>query len=165
MVPQHEAVVLAQGDGKALWFLGSLTTVKVSGEQTSNEYALLEDVSPPGYGPPPHIHHAEDEAFYLLEGEMSVFCGERTWRVTPGAFVFLPRGIVHGFHIEGSTPARKLVIVTPAGFERFVEEMAEPAQELTLPPPAPPDMDKLRAVAAKYQIDVLIPSPAEPGRP
>lgn len=160
MASKSEAVALGQGEGKALWFLGSLTTVKVSGEETQQEYALLEEVSPPGSAPPPHIHHAEDEAFYLLEGEMSIFCGERSWRMTPGAFAFLPRGIIHGFRVEGSTPAKKLVIVTPAGFERFVEEMGEPAKALTLPPPEPPDMEKLMTIAAKYQIELKLPAPA-----
>jgi quercetin dioxygenase-like cupin family protein len=54
---------------------------------------------PAGFGPPPHLHHREDEAFYVLEGQMTVTCGEQTWTATPGSFVLLPRGIPHAFTV------------------------------------------------------------------
>ena len=72
------------------------------------------------------------------------------------------REIPHGFKIEGTVPARMLILCAPAGFEHFVLEMSEPAKDLTLPPPAP-DIGRLMAVAAKYKIDILGPLPKQPG--
>ena len=76
--------------------------------------------------------------------------------------MFGPREIPHGFNVVGTVPARMLVLCAPAGFERFVMEMAE---DLTSPPVAPPDTAKLAAVAAKYRIDLLGPLPEEAGLP
>jgi quercetin dioxygenase-like cupin family protein len=156
-----EPYLLNAGEGTALWFLGTLQTYKAVGSQTNHAFTLVECLLPPGFGPPPHIHQQEEEAFYLLEGELTVFCGERTWQVTPGSFVFLPRGIVHGFKVEGSVPAKMLQITSPAGFEHFATEVGEPAREAVLPPPGPPDVEKLLAVAAKYHLEIQIPPPGQ----
>ena len=148
-----EPYVLEAGEGSSLWFLGTLQTYKAQGSHTRNAFTVVECLLPPGFGPPPHIHHQEEEAFYLLEGELTVFCNDQTWKVTPGSFVFLPRGKVHGFTVSGSVPAKMLQITSPSGFEHFAAEMGEPAKELLLPPPEQPDMAKLLAVAAKYHIE------------
>jgi len=147
--------MLEAGEGSSIWFLGTLQTFKAVGEETSNAFTFIECLLPPGFGPPPHIHEQEVEAFYLLEGELAVFCGDRTWKLTPGSFVFLPRGITHGFTVAGSRPAKVLQITSPAGYEHFATEMGEPAKELVLPPPGPPDVEKLLALAAKYHIEIL----------
>lgn len=153
--------VLAPGEGQATWFLGTLMTLKAGAEQTSNAFTLLEWSAAPGFAPPRHVHHAEDEAFYILEGAMTVTCGNRSWEAEPGSFVFLPRGLVHGFTVTGTTPIRGLQLTVPAGFERFINEVGEPAQALTLPPPAAPDIEKLLAAAAKNGIDILGAPPGE----
>ena len=80
-------------------------------------------------------------------------CGDQTFTATPGSFVYQPRGIVHGFQVEGDQPARVLQITTPTGVESFFEEMGEPAKELTLPPPEPPNVEKMLALMAKYHIE------------
>lgn len=78
----------------------------------------------------------------------------------PGGYIFGPRGIPHGFRVEGTVPARILLLTTPGGgFENFILEMSEPASETNVPPAGPPDMDKLMSLAAKYQIDILGPLP------
>lgn len=151
--------VLAPGEGPATWFLGALMTVKAGGEQTGGAFTLLEWTAPPGFAPPRHIHQEEDEAFYILDGEMTVACGHQSWQATPGSFIFLPRGIVHGFTVTGPAPIRGLQLTVPAGFERFMVDVGEPAQALTLPPPAAPNVEKLLAAAAKYRIDILGPPP------
>ena len=88
---------------------------------------------------------------------MTFSCGELTFLATPGAFVFLPKGIPHAFKVEGSTPA-KMLLSYPAGLEKYFEELGEPAQERVLPPPpGPPDLAKLRAVASKYGLEILGP--------
>ena len=109
----------------------------------------------PGFASPYHTHHLEDEAFYVVEGEMAFVCGGNWTRAKPGTFVFGPRGIPHGFKVLGDARARLLLLCTPGGFEQFVMDLAEPA-------PAPPDMAKLVMVAAKYKIEIHGPLPEEP---
>ncbi len=153
--------LLALGEGRATWFLGTLMTVKAGGEQTAGSFTLLEWTAPPGFAPPPHVHHAEDEAFYILEGSMTVTCGDHSWQAGPGSFVFLPRGQVHGFTVTGTKPIRGLQLTVPGGFERFMDEVGEPARAPTLPPQGAPDIERLLAAAAKHRIDILGPSPSE----
>ena len=150
---------LAKEEGSAIWFLGSLTTVKAIGAQTRGAYGLIEQILPASFASPYHMHHNEDESFYVLEGEVTFFCDKKRWKAGPGAYLFLPRNIPHGFKVEDTAPARLLVLATPAGFEQFVLEMSEPAKDLTHLPAGPPDMEKLMALAAKYEIDILGPLP------
>ena len=160
---EHAPYTLAQDEGTAIWFLGTLMLVKAGAEATQNAFTLIEQLLPPGFAPPLHVHHAEEEAFYILEGRLAVTCGDRTWQVSPGSWVFLPRGVAHTFRVEGATPARLLQITAPAGFERFAAEVGEPAQAQTLPPPTPPDVQKLVAVAARYHIEIQTEIKAPPG--
>jgi quercetin dioxygenase-like cupin family protein len=139
--------------------LGSLMSLKASGEQTGGAFGLIEQVLPPGFAPPLHIHHHEDEAFYLLEGEMSFTCGDQTIRAKPGSFIFFPRDIPHWFRVEGTKSARLLQLNTPAGLERFFVEAGKPAKELVLPPAELPDLEKLVSIAAKYNLEILGPPP------
>ena len=150
---------LAAGEGDPIWFLDTLMTVKVDAAKTDGAYMLVECLLAPGFGPPPHTHHADDEAFYILEGELSGFCGDRTWRGGPGTFVFMPRGVPHTFKVESATPAKVLQLGNGSGFERFITEAGEPAQALTLPPtpPGPVEIGRMLATAPKYDIEILIP--------
>jgi quercetin dioxygenase-like cupin family protein len=156
MVPQPYA--LAREEGQALWFLDSLLIVKATGEQTGGAFGLIDNVMPPGDSPY-HVHHNEDEAFYVLEGEMTFYVGAEKIKAEPGTWVYGPREVPHGFRIEGVSPARMLLLNTPAGFEQFPVEVGEPARELTLPPAEPPDIERLMSVAATYDIEILGPLP------
>ncbi|MGH9664398.1 MAG: quercetin 2,3-dioxygenase [Bryobacteraceae bacterium] len=154
---QPQAV--AKDEGQAVWFLGTLAIVKATTESTRGAFGLIDSAIPAGFESPYHVHHAEDESFYVTEGDVMFICGGRKLRAGPGDFVFGPREIPHGFRIEGTGPARMLFLATPGGFERFMLEMSEPATELIIPPQAPPDMEKLARLAAKYSIDILGPLP------
>ena len=151
---------LSKDGGDAIWFLGGLMTVKASRTQTGNAFAIVEFTLPPGFAPPPHIHHMEDEAFYILEGAVTGFCGDQRWEAAPGSFVRLPREIAHGFTVEAGGPLKGLQITAPAGFERFMAEVGEPARSLSLPPPSAPDIGRLTAAAAKLGIEIVGQQPA-----
>jgi quercetin dioxygenase-like cupin family protein len=160
MATTVEAYALSRDEGTAIWFLGTLMTLKATGEQTKGTYGLIEQMLPPGFSPPLHVHHSEDEAFYLLAGEASFTCGDQTLKAKPGSFIFFPRDIPHWFRIEGTEPARLLQFNFPAGLEHFFLEVGEPALELTLPSAEPPDLEKLVSTAAKYHLEILGPPPA-----
>ncbi len=144
--------------GRSIWFLGMLITFKALGEETGGEYSLYEQPVPPQVGVPPHIHHSETEAFYVLEGEFEFIRGDRAVRAGVGGFVHVPRGVVHGFTNVGTTPARFVAISTPGGLhERLLSGLGEPAQTETLPPPPEgrPDVERITEIARKYDTEML----------
>jgi len=147
-------------DGDAYWFLGTLMIIKATGEDTGGAFSLLEQLAPPGFGPPLHIHHREDEPFWVLEGRVRFRCGDREFVMEGGGYVFLPKGIPHAFRIEGSTPARLMQMTLPPGFERIVQEIGVPAPARSLPPSganAPDLIERLIALGRKYHISVVGP--------
>jgi quercetin dioxygenase-like cupin family protein len=146
---------LAREEGRAVWFLGTLVMVKATGEQTGGAFGLIDNVMPAGFASPYHTHRNEDESFYVVEGEMSLYVGGERVKAGPGAFVYGPRGVPHGFEVEGTEPARILLQNHPAGFEGFPVEVGEPAEQLVLPEAEPPDMERLMAIAAKHDIEIL----------
>ena len=153
------------GEGEALWWIGMLATIKATAEQTGGQYTLLEILAPEGFASPLHVHHFEDESFYILEGEMTFYVGEQTIKAQPGSFLFGPKEVPHAFAVD-SGPARLLFVLSPAGFENLVREMGEPARELTIPPQAdePPDeaeMQRMAAIAARHGNEILGPPPGQ----
>jgi len=143
-------------------FLGMPTAMRATSETTNGAFGLIESwMMPPGFATPYHVHRLEDEAFYVLDGEFAVVCGD-TWMIAgPGTYVFGPRNIPHGFKVVGDAPARLLLLCAPAGFEKFVLDLSDPEPAPGVPPP-PPDMARLVATAAKYHIDILGPLPDSP---
>src|SRR5579864_9048091 len=160
MLTQQRPYALTQDEGQALWFLGNvLTRVKATGEQTGGAYGLVHQILPAGFASPWHLHHAEDETFYVLAGEITFLCGDTRVEGDAGTFVYGPRGIPHGFRVTASAPARLLLMNTPAGFEQFVLALSAPAAGDAPPSAGPPDMEKLIAMAARYHIEILGPLP------
>ena len=156
---------LLDGDeGQAFWLLGMLETVKISGEDTGGEYGLLEVECPAGVGPPWHVHHEEDEWFYVLDGELTVWVADTKLSLSPGSFAFGPKGVPHTFYVEDGT-ARFLVGFAPMQFEGFLREIGAPAAERVIPPPpeGPPDVQRLAAVAAQNGFEILGPPGPPPG--
>lgn len=152
--------ITAPGDGSAVWLLGQeLIQFKARGEETAGLFCLFEDTSPPGYGPPPHVHHGEDESFYVLEGEF-LFVGESgDIPAGPGSFVHVPKGALHTYRNAGTTRGRLLVLVTPAGFERFFDEAGEVATNHSVPPSSPTDPQRLLEIAPKYGLEIRASEP------
>ncbi len=157
MANSSDHYVLEDSDAEAVWFLGTLALIKGVGSQTGGALATVEFTHPPGFATVLHVHHKADEAFYVLAGGLRGVCGDQEWQGTTGSFVWLPRGIPHGYAVDGDEPLRTLAITVPAGFDRFIAEAGEPALERTLPPPGPPDIAKLEAAGAKYDIETVGP--------
>jgi len=110
---------LAREEGPAVQFLGTLVVMKATGEHTGGALGLIDNLMPAGFASPYHMHRNEDESFYV---------GEQRVKAEAGAFVYGPRGVPHGFEVEGTEPARILLQNYPAGFERSPVEVGEPAK-------------------------------------
>lgn len=160
---EADARFLGPGEGRAIWFLRNRMTVKATADSTGGAFGLVESWIAPGFSPPLHVHRREDEAFYVLEGELTMKCGERTFSAAPGAFVFLPRGVPHTFVVEGDRPARMLTLLTPGGGEGVFIDGGRPAEHDGLPPATPPDIEALKAVSSRYGADIIGP-PLAPRR-
>jgi mannose-6-phosphate isomerase-like protein (cupin superfamily) len=153
------------GGGEAWWWFGVLATIKATAEQTGGRYSLVEILAPDGYEGVLHVHHFEDEGFYILEGEMTFYVGDETIKAGPGSFLFGPKDVPHAFRVD-SGPARLLFVLSPAGMEGAIREIGEPARTLSVPPPpeAPPDeaeMERLMAIATRYGGEILGPPPGQ----
>ena len=150
-----EPYIVPPGEGTPVWYRGTLMTVKAGADTTGGALTVIEHALPAGFAAPPHVHHAEDEPWYVLEGRVRFFCQGQAFDAESGAFVFLPRNIAHSFRVDESAAARMLLIGVPAGIERYFAEAGEPALERKLPPPAGPPDDRLRTLARKYGVEIL----------
>ncbi|MBZ5558211.1 MAG: cupin domain-containing protein [Acidobacteriia bacterium] len=149
-------VLLGKSAGKSFWLLMDLHTFKVTGEDTNGAFTVAELTAGAEMGPPPHIHRNADESFYITEGTFDFSLAGKSFNAGAGAFVYLPKGVVHAHSAGGGKPAKALVIQTPAGVERFIAEAGKPATDPSIRP-APPgmaDFEKIVAIAKKHGIDV-----------
>jgi quercetin dioxygenase-like cupin family protein len=134
-------------------------TFLITGEQTGGAFFMAEVWVPPGGGTPPHIHHREEETFYLQQGTLTIQVGGKTLDASPGDFIHLPRGIVHCFQNTGNADAKFLMVVTPAGLEKFFVEVFYPAGDgsAALPPMTEAFLGRVLAAAPKYGVEFLPP--------
>lgn len=118
---------------------------------------IVEMTEPPGTEAPLHVHNREDEAFFILEGSATLQVGAETFEVSAGDYAFGPRDIPHRYTV-GDEGCRMLFICTPAGFEKLVREMSQPAERRTLPPPSDeePDMERIAAIAEANGCELLV---------
>ena len=150
--------------GDDFWILGGLYTFKARGSDTGDAYSLFEvqgQVSAPR-----HLHEREEEGFYVVDGEVTLVVGDETVEGTPGTFAFVPRGVEHAFKVE-SPQAKLLLLVSPgnAGHEELFAEMGAPAATHSIPPPpsAPPDVERLAAIASRHGTSIVGPPPGMDG--
>lgn len=151
-------IALGPGEGEHLWFFGGVTTIKADGDATGGRMMLTEQAAPRGTGSPLHVHRNEDEWFYVLEGELTIWVAGRTVVAPAGSFVFGPRDVPHTF-VVSSEEARFLLATHAAGFESFVRKLGTPAPAAELPPApgTPPDMGPVMQAAAEHGIEILGP--------
>ena len=148
--------VVGRGDGRSFWLLTDLHTFKVVGDDTNGAFTVAELIAGPELGPPPHIHRHADECFYILGGTFDFSLAGRSFTAGAGAFVYLPKGVIHTHRAGGGKSARALVMQSPSGVERFIQEAGKPATDSSVPPapPGPADFETIVAIAKKHGIEV-----------
>ena len=157
-----EPYTLGPEEGEALWFFGTLAVFKATAEQTGERFSLIEQYGRKGMATPLHRHAQDDETFYVLEGELTVyFEDQKPRKVSAGGFAHVPAGAVHAFQVDSDT-AHWLDLTTPQ-HERFFRAAGEPAQSRTIPPETPPDMEKVQAAASEFGAEILGPPPGAGG--
>jgi len=152
---------IAAGEGtRSLLVFGELVRCKITSYQTGGAYSLFEFTAQPGAGPPPHVQHREDEAFYVLEGEYEFLVEGRTINAESGSLIYVPKGNLHTHKSVGEGIGRMLVSQTPGGLhERFFEEIGEEMKDRSTAPVSedPPDMESIVKIAAEYGIEMPPP--------
>jgi len=160
MSNQNQVKYVPAGTGPMYCGPGDKVTFLLTGAQSGGACFIVEGMAPPGGGPPPHIHHFEDESFYILQGTVTMQAAGRTFQVSPGDFVHIPRGTVHSFRNDGKVDARALVMVSPAGeagLERFFQTSFYPVTDGSVSPqPITAElMGRMTAAAAKNGLEFV----------
>ncbi len=162
MTIHQEGLLVEPGQGRAYYFGQDLYIFKAIGEETGEAYALCEITVAPQGGTPPHRHTRENESFYVQEGELEFQIDERTLIATTGTFLHSPKGQIHRFTNVTAKPAKLLVWVTPAGFEKFIAEVGKAVNGQVTSGAflTSEDLEKILTTAPKYGIEI-IPPPSE----
>jgi quercetin dioxygenase-like cupin family protein len=167
MSPETETATVAKpyrvasGEGLAdVWWKSGRLTVKAGGAETGHAFSQIEVDDPRGSGPPLHVHHNEDETFYVLEGEVTFVVGEERIDLAAGDYLFGPRDVPHAY-VVSSERARMLVTASPGGIEQVFVNLgvpvtgAEPPTDAVMPP-----MDEAVRLFAGYGAEILGPPPS-----
>jgi quercetin dioxygenase-like cupin family protein len=155
--------VASGGAVRDLWWKTGRVRVKTSSRETDGRLAQVEIEDPYASAPPFHVHHQEDETFYVLEGDVRVFAGEETIDASAGDFVFVPRGTVHAYLVR-SERARMLVSFAPGGFEQFFADHGIPADDARPDGRVEPGPAQLGEIMAGYGCELVAPPPQRPVR-
>jgi len=147
---------VAADEGEARWWFAGLAVIKATAEDTGGQLSIVEMTEPPGVEAPLHVHHREDEAFFILEGSVTLHVGEEAIEAKAGDYAMGPRDIPHRYTV-GPDGCRMLFICTPGGFDELVREMSVPAENRTLPPPSDeePDFEHVARVARAHGCELL----------
>lgn len=142
------------------WFLSLPTWIRAGGGETGGTLSVVEQVIPPGFESPWHVHHDEDESFFVLEGRVTVIVADRSVTLNAGGFAFGPRGIPHGFRTDGTEPTRLVLLTNGGTFAEFIRTSSLPADGSAPPEPDEADLPKLIAAAEAHGLSILGPLPA-----
>ena len=154
---ERQPFLLRAGEGESVWSLGGRFTIKLADAAAAGRFSLVEALAFRSAEPPLHVHHREDEAWYIIDGEMTFHVNDVVLNATSGSFVFAPMGMPHSFTVDVE-PTRVLIFAAPSGFEHFVVELGVPAgdgqppADLTVPGP-----ETLGPIAERYGIEIVGP--------
>jgi mannose-6-phosphate isomerase-like protein (cupin superfamily) len=123
--PAFLPVLTDTAAGRTFSMLGATMRLIAPAAATAGLYTVFEQVTPPGWGPPRHVHSREDEIFYILEGAYDLHVGDERRTVSAGASAVLPRNVPHGFRNAASTPGRLLFVIAPGGLEEYFLAVAQ----------------------------------------
>lgn len=154
---ERQVAATRAGEGEARWWFGSLAEIKLTAQQSGGAVSIVEITEPPHAEAPLHVHHREDEGFWVLDGTVRFEVGGREISAGPGDFAFGPRDVPHRYTV-GASGCRMLFILTPGGFENAIIDMSAAARERTLPPPGeePPDLSGLEEEIAAYGCEMVV---------
>jgi quercetin dioxygenase-like cupin family protein len=157
MHTETKTLVRTGDEGEITWFFNALMTTKATAAETAGAYSLTEHLVTAASNPPMHVQTEEDEAFYVLEGEVEFVVDDEALVATPGTFAFVARGSAHLFRVLTPT-ARMLVICSGKptdNLEEFFFGMGRPATARTLPEPSAPDEERLVDLCARTGIELV----------
>jgi quercetin dioxygenase-like cupin family protein len=138
--------------GQSVNILGIPMLIRAHGRDTNGTLAVVESHDSPGGGPPPHIHHREDETFQILEGEYEFTVAGKTLPAKAGDTLFAPRGIPHTYRCVSQGGGKLSVVLTPAGFENFFAEIG------AITPQQQQDISRIIGIAQMFGLEFLPPS-------
>lgn len=148
---------VAADEGEARWWFAGLAVIKATAADTGGQLCIVEVTEPPGAHAPLHVHHREDEAFWILDGSVTLHVGDAVVEAHAGDYAFGPRDIPHRYDV-GPDGCRMLFILTPGGFEGLVREMSLPAARRAVPDAdevPPPDLERFAAIARAHGCEIL----------
>ena len=149
--PFMNPISISSDGGKPVNILGTHMLIRIDGRDTGGTVAVVETHDIPGGGPPPHIHHREDETFQILEGDYEFSVAGRTIAAKKGTSLFAPHGFPHTYRYVGKTPGQLMTVITPAGFEGFFEEIG------AMSPQQHQDIPLVIEIGKKYGLEILPP--------
>jgi quercetin dioxygenase-like cupin family protein len=155
-----EPLAVRKAEGEARWWFGALAEIKATAADTGGQLTIVEVTEHPGVEAPLHVHHRDDEGFWILEGEVTFYVGDQTIEASAGDYVFGPRDIPHRFTV-GPRGCRMLFIMVPGGFEDLVRATSEPAPSRTLPPPpdeepSAEETERMKAIVKELGYELLV---------
>ena len=139
--------VLIGEQGVNLLVLGTVQHIKLTGAETEGAYTLLEESGPVGSGVPEHVHHSEDETYFVLKGTYEFTVGGKTLRAGAGTMVFAPRQVPHSMEVVGDVPAKVLTLISPPGLERMFEDLSQLGGDA--------EPDEVGAICRKYGVEFV----------
>ena len=154
-----EPVAVRKNEGEARWWFGALAEIKATAADTGGQMTIVEVTEPPGIEAPLHVHHRDDEGFWVLDGNVTFEVGDTTIEASAGDYVFGPRDIPHRYTV-GDQGCRMLFILVPGGIEDVLRATSEPATSRTLPPPqdepTPEEIETLKAIVEEHGYELLV---------
>jgi quercetin dioxygenase-like cupin family protein len=158
--PTLDPMAVPSDEGEARWWSSGLAVVKATAADTGGQMTILEITEPPNSEAPWHVHHREDEAFWILDGSATFEVGDQTIEARTGDYLFGPRDVPHRY-TTGPDGCRMLFIFTPGGFEELLRAISRPAETRTLPPaddgtsPSDEDMQRMQAAIQAHGCELL----------